>query len=255
MPLPLIADSLDAIPEAVRGEYARTEDGKFRLSIDGYEDPAAMKGALQKERAARAAAEKAAKTWADMGYTPEQIAEMADSARKAEETRAEKAGEWDKLRAQLNDRHAADLKKAAADTDAARQVADGFRARLERQLIDSSAISAIAAAQGVPDLLLPHVRQAVRAVEEGGEYVVRVVDARGDPRVNGKGDPLSVAELVAEMREHPVFARAFGPSGATGGGASGAGAKGGKTMTRTQFEALPPAERHASLRDGFSVTD
>jgi hypothetical protein len=34
MPLALIVDSLDSVPEALRGEYA-AKDGKFMLSVDG----------------------------------------------------------------------------------------------------------------------------------------------------------------------------------------------------------------------------
>ena len=49
MALPLIVDSLDAIDESQRALYIET-DGKFRLDIDGYEDPKGLKSALQSER-------------------------------------------------------------------------------------------------------------------------------------------------------------------------------------------------------------
>lgn len=49
MSLPFIVDSLDAIKEEHRALYVE-ENGKFRLDLDGYEDPKGLKSALQSER-------------------------------------------------------------------------------------------------------------------------------------------------------------------------------------------------------------
>ncbi|MFL4375769.1 hypothetical protein RJ730_16825, partial [Acinetobacter baumannii] len=49
MSLPFIVDSLDDVKEEYRGLYVE-EDGKFRLDLDGYEDPKGLKSALQSER-------------------------------------------------------------------------------------------------------------------------------------------------------------------------------------------------------------
>ena len=46
MSLPFIVDSLDDVKEEHRGLYVE-EDGKFRLDLDGYEDPKGLKSALQ----------------------------------------------------------------------------------------------------------------------------------------------------------------------------------------------------------------
>lgn len=53
MALKAMVDSLDEIPEAVRGEYEEV-DGKFRLSVEGVDslvDNSGIKQALEKERA------------------------------------------------------------------------------------------------------------------------------------------------------------------------------------------------------------
>lgn len=53
MALKAVVDSLDDIPEGIRGEYEEV-DGKFRLTVEGVDslvDNSAMKTALEKERA------------------------------------------------------------------------------------------------------------------------------------------------------------------------------------------------------------
>lgn len=208
--LKLVVDSLDDLEETSRGLYVE-KDGRYHLDVDGIEDTSGLKSALQKERKDREAKEKQVKSWERLGKTPEEIEELLEAQRKAEEDKATKAGEWDKLRAQMNDKHQQEL-KAREDKLSAMQGA------LSKHLVDAAATSAIAAEKGVPDLLLPHVQRHVRVVEEDGEYVVKVVDAKGDPRVDGKGNPLSITDLVKEMKGSEIFGRAFEASGQSGSG-------------------------------------
>jgi len=58
MGLPLTTESLDSIDESLRSHYVE-DNGKFRLDLDGYEDPTNLKSALQKERDAAKNAQKA----------------------------------------------------------------------------------------------------------------------------------------------------------------------------------------------------
>lgn len=237
MALDLEVTTLDSVPEAVRSLYIPNGD-KFRLDVSGVEDVTGLKSALEKERKTARELEKQANTWRTLGKTPDEIQALVTAQQQAETDKLAKAGEWDKLRAQMNDQHAVAL-KAEADKVSAKDKALG------KYLVDSAAVSAIAAAKGVPELLLPHVRSAVKVVEDNGEYHVRVVDAAGNPRVDAKGNFLSIADLVGEMRSSEVFGRAFESSGASGGGASGTPAKsGGKTViTRAQYDALDPAAK------------
>ena len=62
MALKLNVESLDSVDEALRPLYVERE-GKFTLNVDGIEDTAALKGALQKERREREAREKQVKAW------------------------------------------------------------------------------------------------------------------------------------------------------------------------------------------------
>ena len=213
MALPFSTDSIDTIPEEHRGLYK--QDGeKYVLDLTGYEDPIGLKSALQKEREAAKTATKQASAWASLGKTPEEIHALVEAQAQAERDKLVKGGEWDKLKAQMLEQH---NKEREADKAAI----NAGKAAIERHLIDGQASTAIAAAKGVPVLLLPHVKAHVRVVEENGEYVVRVVDKLGNPRVDAKGEFLSIADLVGEMRQDAIFGRAFEASGTTGGGASG----------------------------------
>lgn len=212
MALPLIVDSIDAVPEAVRDQYKEV-DGKYRLDLDGYEDPSALKSALQKEREAAKNAARQAKAWESLGKSPDEIQELLAAQEKANEERLNKAGEWDKLKQQMNEQF----------TKEKQQLLDSLTAKgraIEKHLIDAQATAAIAELKGVPALLLPHVKASVRVVEEDGEYSVRVVDASGNPRVNAQGDYLSIKDLVSEMRQSDIFGRAFEATGTTGGSSS-----------------------------------
>lgn len=111
-------------------------------------------------------------------------------------------------------------------------------AQLEDSLIDAAATAEIVAAKGAPELLMPHVRMRCAVVEENGRLVVRVPDETGAARLDGKGKPLAIKDLIAEMRADPVFARAFDGAGTSGGGMSPAGLGGGGpaafTLSRDQ---------------------
>lgn len=208
--LKLTLDSLDGVDDAVKALYVE-KDGKHVLDVDGIEDTGALKGALQKERKAREDAEKQIKKWQRLGKTDEEIAALLEDQEKKAQTDAERKGEWEKLRTQMNEKHQAELAKKD-------EAVGSMRKALERHLVDAAATAAIASADGVPDLLLPHVQRHVKVIEEDGEFTVKVVDAKGDPRVNGKGEPLTISDLVSEMRQSEIFGRAFKGDGKSGSG-------------------------------------
>ena len=229
MALKLTVDNLESIPEDLRGYYTEKE-GKYHLNVEGVQDTKGLKSALDKERKAHEDLEKQTKAWSRLGKTPEEIAEILKAQEDAEKAKAEKAGDWEKLKAQMNESHAKEV--AAKDEQLA-----NLRQALETNLIDAQATSAIAAAKGVPELLLPHVKAHVKVVEENGKYTVAVVDAKGDPRINGKGEPLTISDFVTEMKQNEIFGRAFEGSGQTGSGKLPTNAGGGTTLNRSKMTA------------------
>lgn len=204
----------EQLEEGIRGLYEEKGED-YTLAVDGIEDTTGLKSALQKERAEREKYAKLVKSWEATGKTPEEISTLITELEHNEAAKAEKAGEWDKLKSQLLETHKKELSKKDEETAK-------MKATLERYLVDATATAAIAELKGIPQLLLPHVKSAVKVVEDNGEYTVQVVDGAGTPRINNKGESLSIKELVEEMRQSEIFGRAFEPTGITGSGASGA---------------------------------
>jgi hypothetical protein len=252
MALQFTVEKIDTIPEPLRAQYVKTDDGKYRLDLDGYEDPVGLKSALDKERTAARDAVAQAKAWKSLGKTPEDIQALLAAQEQAERDKLTKAGEWDKLRGQMTEQHQQELTKRE-------ETAKALRVKLERHLVDGAAATAIAAAnpsKGGVELLLPHVKARVKVIDENGDFVVRVVDAAGNPRVNGKGEFLSIADLVGEMRQSEVFAPAFLAPPASGGGAhQSAPQAGSKNATRAQFDAMGQFERMAFSKAGGKVVE
>jgi len=90
---------------------------------------------------------------------------------------------------------------------------------LERYLVGQAASNAIADAKGSRELLLPIVKNSVKVVQDGEDFVVRVVDNDGDFRSNGAGGWMGVEALVAELKTNEIYARAFESEAPAGTGA------------------------------------
>ncbi len=103
-----------------------------------------------------------------------------------------------------------------------------LKSAVEALTVDAQATSALADAKGSPKVLLPHIKANVRVMLEEGNYVARVVDERGNVRIgDAQGNPMTIAQFVAEMKQDPDFARNFEGTGSSGGGATKSTAGGG----------------------------
>lgn len=150
-------------------------------------------------------------------FDPEQWKALKDAEAHRVEEEARRAGQWDKLKNDLVSRHEAQR----GELQTALQQRTG---QLHDYIVRNEALSAIAKADGITELLLPHVRGRLKLHEEDGKFSVQVVDSDGNPRIgSGKGEPMTLDQLLTEMKETEVFAPAFRGSRATGGGANGSG--------------------------------
>jgi len=236
MTIEAFVTDLEGVAEDLRGEYAQVEGG-YQLKIlggfvakDKVENVDGLKSALHKERENARTAARRARELEDQfgGFDPAELQTLRDEKVAAEEQRAQKAGEWDKLKTQLVTQHQDEVAKLKADNTS-------LKTAYDNQLIDSAVVTAIAGEKGNTTLLKPHVRNHVKVVQDdNGAFSVQVVDDAGNPRVDGTGKFLAVSDFVKEMREQDTFAGAFigaqssGGGTPPGGGASGgAGGKGG----------------------------
>ncbi len=216
--LPRTTDDIADIPEQAREFYTQADGGGYRLQAED-DDGAELKQSLKAERER---GKKARETVTELkakleGIDLEAYQSFQADAEKRAENEAAAAGEWDKLKAQYTAKHTAEIEKRDL------RITDLSDA-ISRTLVDAEATRAIIEAKGSPALLLPLVLNSARAVEDDGQFVVRVLDKQtGATRVSL--DPssdayMSVAELVDELRSDERFARAFDASGSSGGGAS-----------------------------------
>lgn len=206
--------SADTVPEPYRALYAE-KDGAFLLddTLAKKLDVSGLVSALDKERKTAKDSERQLRAWTALGASPDEVAQRLGGA--------------------------GDPRLAAKDAELAK-----MRGTLERQLVDAAASAEVAALRGSPALLLPHLRAALKVVEdEAGQFVVRVVDAEGNPRGDQRGGYLTVKDLVAELRRSEDFARAFDGVGVSGGGMPPSGAAGGMpgAFALTREQAKDPA--------------
>lgn len=245
--LKAVVDTLDSVPEGARSFYEQ-KDGKFALKVDGLEDVTGLKTALQKEREAA----KEAKAFKELGLSPEEIRELKVAREKGEEDKAKAAGEWDKLREKLTGQHAAELKKLQ-DQIAALEVSE--RGAVVKTGLMSALAEAGATEEGMS--LLPDILQGRAKIEtDGGNRVVKIMDADGTPMLV-KGRDATFADLAAAAAEkYPsLFKATTKPGSGTQPGGNGAGRTSTRTLTRTQFEALSPSERASAMKEGARLTD
>ena len=216
-------DSIDKVPEQFRSLYGEGEGG-FVLQDNVKGVATAIDGLNKSLKASRRDADEAKRNRPDVsGFA--QVGQLlgieGDDATNAEALRAgvekliseSKDGKvnWDKMKRDLEGGF--NTKLSAKDAEI-----QGMSRSLEKYLVTSAAVQAIAAHKGVPDLLLPHIQAKTKVVKDGEDYVVRVVDESGDPRGNTSGGFMTVEDLVKELKGHTTFGRAFESDAPNGGG-------------------------------------
>lgn len=183
----------------------------------------ANKGLEQNRNAALAEAKKAKEALKQFdGIDPEEYRSLKEAREAAEREKQEAAGNWKALEEQLLKKHSDSEARWKNEEKRLRQALDDY-------LIDAEATRELAAYTESPDLLLPHVKRHMRVIEQDGRFASRIVDANGNVRI-GKGEgsaPMTLSELLDEMKQDKRYALAFKGTGSSGGGASRSAAGGG----------------------------
>ena len=210
--LKITAKELGELSEGIR-QFYEEKNGEYILSVDGVEDTSGLKTALNKERENNKELAKMARGWEALGKTPEEIKALVESMEEKKRHELEKAGEYEKLIAQVNEKHNKTLEEKQKEIELMSRT-------LESHLIDANAIAAISEAGGNSKLLLPHVKDRVRVVKnESGQYEVNVLSKdKSTPLVNSEGKPINIKDFVSQMRDDEVFSMAFKASSGTGSG-------------------------------------
>ena len=233
--------SLDDVPDWARPLYGEAAEDGHPLRDELKATAAAYDGINKALASARKAEREMKRTklgpWLDLGESPDAIKAEMDDLREQLQSASKGKVNLDKMKADMDQNIAKSV--AAKDAELAK-----MQRTLEKHMIDSDAIAAIAAEKGSVDLLLPHVRQQMRIMQDGEEWVRRVVDSAGDPRGNGQGGFMGPADLVREMKASESFGRAFDAPARAGAGTGANGANPGhhrpanSTTTRTPLDKI-----------------
>lgn len=239
MPLKLTVDTLDGIPDALKGEYTE-KDGKFVLGVEGLEDTSGLKSALDKERKTRSELEKKVKKWEGLGKSDDEIAELLAAAEKAEREKAEKDGDHTKILKQHQDKWAKEKAGLEAELNAA-------KASERNAIIETSVLGSLnkagATEEGI-DLLPDRLASRITFETQDGKRILKIMQADGETPMAGAGkDGLAtIDDLVKEATTK--WPSLFKGSGTTGSGKQpGNGGANGKDLSK-----LSPVERINAAR-------
>jgi hypothetical protein len=229
---------------------AQGEDKKFTVIPEHKPIADAITGLNRSLKAARQEA-KTGKVdltpLAEYGATPEEIVAGIQTkiTAAAEAHKGGDAKALEKLRTEMAAASAAEIKKAQTRSEA-------LQTQLYTLLVENSATAAIVELKGVPDLLLPFIKQQVKPVEADGQFIVQVVGADGEQRFSPvTGQPMTIKELVAEMKANEKYGRLFeSEQPARGEGFKPNGARQAPVQRKTELSANDKIAQGITKRQG-----
>lgn len=243
MALKAIVDSLDNVPESVKGEYVPGTDeneGKFVLnveSVNGFQlaPITKLQNALSAARQERDTFKDQLKSFRDDEGNLLDLGSMQselEDLRKLKDLDPKDSERIKTLEENLKKQYAAREEQLTSNLTAklkeAEEKANKFKSQLHKSALMAEATKAIEEHGGYSEVLLPHVERFCKAEEiEDSEGNVRikynVIDPEtGQPRLSvanpGSTENMSVSELVAELKKTPSFQGCFKAPDTSGSG-------------------------------------
>lgn len=221
--LPLVTESLEAIPEEWKENYEE-KDGKFNLR-----NGAAAVRAKNREKQASQEKDIAMKALEDRLKTIESQRQEEQNKLSAEKERlemeaAKKSGDWTNVEKSYQDK----LEQAAKDKESALSEANGIISKLTVGQASQQLANDLFGKNA--SLMLPHIQSRLQPEINGTEAIVRVLDETGKPSA------LTIDELKTEFQNKSEFAPFILGSEASGGGSNGGSSRGGSANSSKTFK-------------------
>lgn len=238
-------DDINKVPEQFRALYGQQagQDGKFSVNPDFAKVAEGINGFNKSNKTLREQIKgfKPAdlSPLAEFGDSPETIAEAVKA--KLAEVGGAKGAELQKQIDAAKQAVIEGNKKELEKRDARNQALQG---QLYGLLVENAATAAVAELKGVPELLLPFIKQQVKVVEQDGRFSVQVIDPQGEVRYGATGSPMSIKELVTEMKANEKYGRLFESEAPAGGGFRPGGGQ--QPPRQRQQQDLSPAGKIAA---------
>lgn len=230
MTLKAILESLDGLPDTVKSEYKKGDDGKFHLDVEGIDDHpgvGALKRAKDYEKSER---QKVVKQVSDLQTQLDALTEERDGILKG----AIPKGDVEKLESSYKE------KLAKREKELSDQIA-ALTGNLQTMLVDNVAQTMASRISKSPELILPHIKARLKAEFADGKATTRVLDKDGNPSAFG------IEDLQKEMVANPAFAPIIIGSKASGSGAEG-GHGGSGAPGKINYAKASPKEIAAHLK-------
>jgi hypothetical protein len=256
-------EELSALPEPIQQEYVEN-NGKYILSVApvgglDLQDVTGLRTALEQERqnvkALNALKAKFGDMDPDAAREAMTIAEQFKSGKLDDKQKAV----LDARLKEVTEKHNGELSKQQARTQK-------LASLLQREMVESRAATLLAEKElgGNPTLLMPHILREAKVVEDGDDFRVSVIDpVTGHERISTSkeymGKPMSLKELLVDMRNRQALMAAFHAPDASGTGsrqnAGVGGTRGAHTISAA--EAKDPvryrAAKDAATKAGVSL--
>lgn len=217
--LAAVLESLDGIAEPLREFYTEV-DGKYVLDADIESHPSTegLRNTAKQRRAERERVEKELKVFKDLGFTPEQIAELRDAAKEAQKGETGDKPDLDKLRTKWRDEFNKEVAPKLTELEQMRT--ENRKLKLHDKL--AAAFQAEGGRTEDVDLMLKDLVD-IADLNEKGEPVLK--DAEGDPMA------VTLKEFFGKAYKERR-ANLYNGNTAAGGGArqSNAGGSGDQTI-------------------------
>lgn len=219
-----IVEKVEDVPEQFRFLYAQDEATKkfviapgAKAIVDAYVGTATSEAKLRKDLATSNAESASRRVTA---------ASVVDFAKKLGLENIDEANPLTTLEGHYNDlvgkiKGGSDLKvnleNIKKDYEAKnKQVVDQSDAKnskmlksLEQHMIGNASLVAFAKHGGNATFLTDIVAKRAKVVQEGEDFVVRILDDAGSPRSNGAGGWLDIDSYVGELKSNTTYAAAF----------------------------------------------
>jgi len=234
MALEAIRENLDGLSDDEKKHYVE-KDGKFCLDVTpvngvSLEDVTGLKKTLEKLRTNERTL---TKNLADLQVRYKDI--DPEEARMAL-GKMDEIKNWDgdqKIKEAVEAAKRELIKQHTKTKEQLEEELTDAQEQLTEALVNTKIVEALQKEQGNVELLLPHVKKYVRMVKNAeGRFYPEVTNENGDPRVgDSDGSPMTIHQLILEMKGQKTFAAGF--PGANSAGSGGSGSSEGGTQTKT----------------------
>lgn len=219
MALKAVLSSIEGLDDVTKAFY-KEADGKYVLDLEGVDEMPAFAAQRTKTRELLDEKKKLQERIEALGVsTPEEVEELKKAAKSNNSDRVKE------LEAKLAGASEASQKEILA----AKQEAEAERNAARTFFEEAEITRALTAAKGVPQLLSHVVKSHLKTDRtDDGKFAMKVLGRDGQPRIkDGQGNPFTIDDLIGELKQDPMYGRAFEAEGKTGSGATGGSGGGG----------------------------